>query len=103
MPKRVHSAAFKAKVALEAFKGEKTVAELASEFGVHPVQISKWKRQFLEGASEVFSEGSARSREAELKRELDEAHRQLGQAKVELDWLKKKAEELITRRAKGSR
>ena len=90
MPKRVHSASFKAKVAIEAIKGEKTIAELASEFGVHPVQVSHWKKQFLEGAAEVFSEGSARSREAELQRQLDEAHRQLGQAKVELDWAKKK-------------
>ena len=72
MPKRAQSASFKAKVAIEAIKGEKTIAELASEFGVHPVQVSHWKKQFLEGAAEVFSEGSARSREAELQRQLDE-------------------------------
>ena len=101
MPKRVHSASFKAKVALEAIKGEKTIAELAGEYGVHPVQISRWKSEFLERAPEIFSEGSVRSREAELQRELDEAHRQLGQAKVELDWAKKKAEELHARRAKS--
>ena len=103
MPKRVHSASFKAKVAIEAIRGEKTIAELASEFGVHPVQVSHWKKQFLEGAAEVFSEGSARSREAELQRQLDEAHRQLGQAKVEIDWAKKKAEELSARQAKNGR
>jgi transposase len=103
MPKRVHSASFKAKVAIEAIKGEKTITELASDFGVHPVQISNWKKRFLEGAAEVFSEGSARSREAELQRELDEAHRQLGQTKVELDWAKKKSEEIVARRAKNGR
>ena len=103
MPKRVHSASFKAKVALDALRGEKTIAELAVQYGVHPVQISRWKNEFLERAPEIFSEGSARSREAELQRELDEAHRQLGQAKVELDWAKKKAEELSARRSKRSR
>ena len=102
MPKRVHSASFKAKVALDALRGEKTIAELAVQYGVHPVQISRWKNEFLERAPEIFSEGSERSREAELQRELDEAHRQLGQAKVELDWAKK-AEELSARRAKNGR
>ena len=103
MPKRVHSASFKAKVALEALRGEKTIAELAVQYGVHPVQISRWKNEFLERAPEIFSEGSVRSREADLRRELDEAHRQLGQAKVELDWAKKKAEELSARRSKNGR
>ena len=103
MPKRVHSASFKAKVALDALRGEKTIAELAVQYGVHPVQISRWKNEFLERAPEIFSEGSVRSREAELQRELVEAHRQLGQAKVELDWAKKKAEELSARRAKNGR
>jgi len=95
MPRRRHSASFKAKVALAALRGDKTIAELASIFEVHPNQISMWRRQFLEGASEVFSGGSARSRESELQRELDEAHRQLGQAKVELEWLKKKADAIL--------
>jgi transposase-like protein len=103
MPKRVHSASFKAKVALEAFRGEKTLSELAVQYGVHPVQISRWKKEFLDRAPEIFSDGSVKSREAELQRELDEAHRQLGQAKVELDWAKKKAEELSSRRAKNGR
>ncbi len=103
MPKRVHSASFKAKVALDALRGEKTIAELAVQYGVHPVQISRWKNEFLERAPEIFSEGSVRSREAELQRELDEAHRQLGQAKVELDWAKKKVDEIESRRAKNGR
>jgi len=76
---------------------------LAVQYGVHPVQISRWKKEFLDRAPEIFSDGSVKSREAELQRELDEAHRQLGQAKVELDWAKKKAEELSSRRAKNGR
>ncbi len=89
MPRKRHSASFKAKVALAALKGDQTLAELSSIFGVHPNQISRWKREFLEGASEIFSNGSSRERELELQRELDEAHRQLGQTRVELEWLKK--------------
>lgn len=90
MPRKRHSAFFKAMVALAALKGDKTIAEISSIFGVHPNQISKWKRQFLEGASEVFSKGSSRDRESELQQELDEAHRQLGQTRAELEWLKKR-------------
>ncbi len=103
MPRRRHSASFKAKVALAALKGDKTIAELASIYEVHPNQISAWKRQFLEGASEVFSHGSAGDRESELQRELDEAHRQLGQTRVELEWLKKKADAILGTGKKGSR
>ncbi len=103
MPKKRHSASFKAKVALAALKGEKTLAELSSIFGVHPNQISRWKREFLEGASEVFSKGSSRDRESELQRELDEAHRQLGQTRVELEWLKKKADAILGTSKKSDR
>jgi len=53
-PRRNHSAAFKAKVAMEVLKGEQTLAELAQRFGVHPGQITQWKNQFLERAAEVF-------------------------------------------------
>ena len=54
-PRRNHGAAFKAKVALEAIKGEQTIVELAERFQVHPNQITEWKKQRLEGAEEVFS------------------------------------------------
>ena len=90
-PRRNHGAAFKAKVALEAVKGEKTIAQISSEYGVHPNQISQWKKKLLEELPELFSE-KRRSREVN-KEELEaELYRQIGQLKVELEWLKKKSQ-----------
>ena len=87
--RRAHSANFKARVALEAIQGLKTVNELASQYGVHPTQISKWRKQALEALPEVFSNGHQRAQRAdeELKARL---YQQIGQLQVELDWLKKK-------------
>jgi len=88
--KRNHSGAFKARVALEALRGVKTTAELASGFEVHPTQIAVWKRAALAGLPEIFS----RRRQ---KREEDQAalqarlYQQIGQLQMELEWLKKKA------------
>jgi transposase-like protein len=88
--RRNHSSAFKAKVALSAIKGDKTIAELASEYEVHPNQITQWKRKLLESVPEVFSR--SRQREKEKQDELTEhLYQQIGQLKVELDWLKKKS------------
>ena len=86
--RRAHSASFKARVALEAIQGLKTVNELASQYGVHPTQISKWRKQALEALPEVFSNGHQRVQGAdeELKARL---YQQIGQLQVELDWLKK--------------
>jgi transposase-like protein len=87
--RRNHSAAFKVKVALAAIKGDKTMAELASEFEVHATQITQWKKQLLEALPEVFSHRRQRSQQQqdELTAQL---YQQIGQLKVELDWLKKK-------------
>jgi transposase-like protein len=63
--RRNHSAAFKAKVALEALKGQATLAELAQRFDVHPNQITQWKGQLLERASDVFASAAERSSDAE--------------------------------------
>jgi putative transposase len=85
-----HSASFKAKVALEASKQAKTLSELAQQFQVHPVQVSQWKRQLLEGVEAIFQEGAGRKQREEeaLKAEL---FQQIGQLKMELEWVKKKA------------
>ena len=89
MQRRRHSAEFKAKVALAAIKSDKTLNELAKDFEVLPNQIITWKKQLLEGVTEVFS--SSRERKA-ADSEADKAalYQQIGQLKVELDWLKKK-------------
>lgn len=88
--RRNHSAAFKAKVALEAVKGEKTIAELASQYEVHPTQIIQWKKQLLESLPDVFNNSPQKDRQKqdELTEHL---YQQIGQLKVELDWLKKKS------------
>ena len=81
---------FKAKVALEAVRGRLTINEIGKQFGVHPNQISKWKKQFLESLPQIFdnSKHVSTEREEELTNQL---YQQIGQLKVELDWLKKKA------------
>ena len=88
--RRRFSADFKAKVALAALREDKTRAELASEFDVHGNQISEWKKQLLDALPEVF--GKRRAHDARQQEELVEAlYQQIGQLKVELDWLKKKS------------
>ena len=88
-------ATFRAKVALEAVKGEKTLAELSSTFGVHPNQICKWKKQLLESLPDLFTDRRKR-KDKEQEELIDELYRQIGQLKVELDWLKKKSLKLLS-------
>jgi len=89
--RRRHDAAFKARVALEAVKGEKTIAQIASEFGVHPNMVRKWRKQLLEMLPDLFS--GRRKKVEDDRDELEaELYRQIGQLKVELDWLKKKSQ-----------
>ena len=94
MQRKRHSAEVKAKVALEAIKGHKTVNEIASEYSVHPTQIAQWKKQALEDLPEIFS--SRRQKGAQEEEALKDAlYQQIGQLKVELDWLKKKLSERV--------
>jgi len=87
MARKRHSAEFKAKVALEAAKEIKTLNELASQYEVHSVQISQWKKQLLENLAGVFS---ARKKNVDHAKKFDELYRQIGEVTVERDWLKKK-------------
>jgi putative transposase len=87
--RKSHSAAFKAQVALVAIKGDKTVNELASQFGVHPTMIHAWKKQLLAGAEVVFASGAKSTGPPEDK--SAELYEQIGRLKVELDWVKKKS------------
>mgnify|MGYP000365478159 CR=1 FL=1 len=80
---------FKAKVALEAIKGQRTANELAQEFGIHVNQINLWKKQLLQAVPNVFSKGKDHEAEC-LERERDRLYRKVGQLQVEVDWLKKK-------------
>ena len=88
---------FKAKVVLESLKNEKTIAELASEYGVHPNQITQWRKQVLEDLPSLFSSNQARKEKAQ-EEEKDELLKQIGQLKVEVEWLKKKSGILHSRR-----
>jgi len=88
--RKTHTAAFKAQVALAAVKGDRTVSELASHFGVHPTLIHGWKKQLLAGAEEVFANGSNKPA-AETEVVQAQLYEQIGRLQMELAWVKKKA------------
>jgi transposase-like protein len=79
----------KVKVALAALRAEKTINQIASDFGVHPVQISQWKRELVENAQDLFRDKRTRS-ESDRERLVAELYQQIGQLQYELNWLKKK-------------
>ena len=84
---------FMAKVALEAIREEKTIAELSSQYEVHRTQITKWRKRVLKGLVGIFQGKEARTAE-EKEKVIDELYRQIGQLKVENEWLKKKSREI---------
>ena len=86
--RKQHSIEFKARVALDAIKGMKTVGELSALHGVHPSVIANWKRQLLEGAAEVFSRGAGASRSEDQV--TGPLYEQIGRLQMEVAWLKKK-------------
>ena len=85
-----HNARFKAKVALEAVKGLKTLSELASKYEVHPNQIRQWKQQLLDQISDIFVDKRRRKSDDDEKLK-EQLYQQIGKLKVENDWLKKKS------------
>ena len=88
--RKQHSAEFKARVAMAALSGEKTLAELAAEFGVHPTMISNWKQELVKRATELFARGNkAPAAEAaeDAQKVIDDLHRKIGQLQVECDFL----------------
>ena len=90
--RRSFSVSFKAKVALEAIKGHRTIAELAKKHKLHATQINLWKKQLLEGAELAF-ENSAAEKEKSDEPSSAELYEQIGRLKIQLEWLKKKVAE----------
>ncbi len=90
--RRVFGAAFKAKVALAAVRGDKTTAQLASEFSVHTSQVTSWKKQLLDQAAGLFED--SRTRRDETAASEQQLFEQIGRLKMEVEWLKKKSAEL---------
>ena len=92
--RRTHSPEFKAKVAMEAISGRKTIQEIAADHGIHPIQVSQWKKQLLESASELFTRGKKTETKAESQAKEAELFQQIGKLQMELEWLKKKSQQL---------
>jgi transposase len=92
--RKIHTPPFKAKVALAALKGDRTVNELAGQFDVHSTLIHAWKKQLLDGAEAIFS-GPARPASADAEARQAELFEQIGRLKMELEWLKKKSAALL--------
>ena len=93
MARKQFSNEFKAKVALEALKGEKTIAQLSSEYGVHASQINTWKQQAREKLPDLFGRSSGLDEQCR-EAEQDRLYQQMGRLQVEVDWLRKKSKAL---------
>ena len=87
--RKQYSPKFKAKVAVEAIRGERTLTQLASQYHVHPIQVGQWRKTALEQMAEVFVDGRKQER-ADGDADKGALYEQIGRLKVELDWLKKK-------------
>ena len=99
--RRVFGAAFKAKGALAAIRGDKSTAELASKFAVHTSQVTAWKKQFLGEAAGLFEDGR-RKRANDKTPDEEELYEQIGRLKMEVEWLKKISRARLRRNANGS-
>ena len=89
--RKKYNAQEKAKIALEALKGDLTISQITAKYGAHSTQISGWKKQAIEGITQSFSGGRERQKQDQSDL-VDELYKQIGQLKVELDWMKKKSE-----------
>jgi len=89
--RKQHSAEFKFRVALESLKGEKTVAQIAQQYSVHPSRIHAWKRQLQEEGSSLYERKNKHRQEENQEQEVSELYEQIGRLKMELEWLKKKS------------
>lgn len=87
--RKQYSAKFKARVTVEAIRGEKTLSQLGSQFKVHPIQIAKWRKSALEQLPELFVDGRTRKGQSG-EADSNALYEEIGRLKVELDWLKKK-------------
>jgi transposase-like protein len=92
--RRRHEPEFKARVALEALKGIKTIQQIAKEFDIHPVQVSDWKKAMTEGATGIFGSTREKVDTEDFERQRDELHAKIGQLTVEVDFLRKKSKQL---------
>lgn len=91
--RRKHTAEFKARVAIETIRGMKTMSEIASEFEIHPVMVSNWKKEMLEHLPEIFENKNAR-KDKDSAREKEQLHSKVGQLTMEVDFLVKKCHQL---------
>jgi len=93
--RKTYSSEFKARIAMEALKGLKTISQIAAENEVHPVQVSQWKKEVMNGAATLFEKPSRkRQRDRDQERERARLERKIGQLTVEVDWLREKSEQL---------
>lgn len=91
--RRKHTAEFKAKVALEAIKGMETVNQIAAKYEVHPVQVSNWKKELLEGAGSLFERKNAKA-DKDQEQQIERLERKVGQLSMEVEFLEKKSVQL---------
>ena len=91
--RRRHDATFKARVALEALKGIKTVRQIAKEYEVHPAQVSDWKKTMQECLAQVFDREAAANAAGDFEREREELHSKIGELTIKVDFLEKKSKQ----------
>lgn len=95
MKRKNYTKDFKARVAIEAIRGEKTIQELAQQHGVHPNMITQWKKQLIDSASEIFDKKKGAQEKADAERIMANLYGQIGMLQVEKEFLKKKYRELF--------